>query len=240
VTRTAVVTGAAAGIGRAIAHRLATDGDTVVAVDVAPGIEDTAAELHTTGAAVVPVRADLTDPAGRDAVRDAVRDCDPPLGVLVNCAGITRDARLVKMTDDAFTAVLAVNTGAAYQLTRLLVPDMAPGSAVVNISSRAYLGNFGQYNYSMSKGALVGMTRALALDLAPAIRVNAVAPGLIGTEMVMTIPEEIRARMIAAIPAGRMGTPDEIAEVVSWLASPASSYITGTVLIAGGGRSLTR
>ena len=92
----------------------------------------------------------------------------------------------------------------------------------------------------MSKGALVGLTRALALDLAPDIRVNAVAPGLIGTEMVLTIPEEIRNRMIAAIPAGRMGAPEEVAEVVAWLTSPASSYVTGTVLIAGGGRSLSR
>ena len=238
MTRVAVVTGAAAGIGRAIARRLAAAGDTIVAVDIAPGVHDTADRLRETGA--VAVRADLTEAVGLEAVRDAIRGIDGHLGVLVNCAGITRDARIVNMTAEDFEAVLAVNTGAAYQLTRLLVPDMVTGSAIVNISSRAYLGNFGQFNYSMSKGALVGMTRALALDLAPGIRVNAVAPGLIGTEMVMTIPEEIRDRMIAAIPAGRMGTPEEIAEVAAWLASPASSYVTGTVLIAGGGRSLTR
>jgi 3-oxoacyl-[acyl-carrier protein] reductase len=240
VSRIAVVTGAAAGIGRAIALRLAAGGDTVVAVDIAPQIDETTERLRSAGGRAVAVRADLTDPAGLDEVRDAARGIDGRLAVLVNCAGITRDARLVKMTTEAFETVLAVNAGAAYRLTRVLVPDMVPGSAIVNISSRAYLGNFGQFNYSMSKGALVGMTRALALDLAPGIRVNAVAPGLIGTEMVLTIPEEIRGRMIAAIPAGRMGTPEEIAEVVSWLASPASSYITGTVLIAGGGRSLTR
>ena len=238
MTRIAVVTGAAAGIGRAIAIRLAADGDTIVAVDIAPQAEETAG--GAAGGRAIAVRADLTRTEGRQAVRDAVRGLDGHLGVLVNCAGITRDARLVKMTPEDFEAVLAVNTGAAYELTRFLAPDMAPGSAIVNIASRAYLGNFGQYNYSMSKGALVGLTRALALDLAPDRRVNAVAPGLIGTEMVLTIPEEIRNRMIAAIPAGRMGAPEEIAEVVAWLTSPASSYVTGTVLIAGGGRSLSR
>lgn len=237
MTRIAVVTGAAAGIGRAIAIRLAADGDTIVAADVAPQVEETAG--GAAGGRTVAVRADLTRAEGRQAVRDAVRGLDGHLGALVNCAGITRDARLVKMTPEDFDAVLAVNTGAAYQLARLLASDMAPGSAIVNIASRAYLGNFGQYNYSMSKGALVGLTRALALDLAPDIRVNAVAPGLIGTEMVMTIPEDIRNRMIAAIPAGRMGAPEEIAEVVAWLTSRASSYVTGTVLIAGGGRSLS-
>jgi NAD(P)-dependent dehydrogenase (short-subunit alcohol dehydrogenase family) len=109
----------------------------------------------------------------------------------------------------------------------------------VNIASRAYLGNFGQFNYSMSKGGLVGMTRAMALSLAPHVRVNAIAPGLIGTEMAMAIPEDVLDKMVSAIPLERMGTPDEIANVVWFLLTPLSSYITGHVVVVGGGRSLS-
>jgi NAD(P)-dependent dehydrogenase (short-subunit alcohol dehydrogenase family) len=116
---------------------------------------------------------------------------------------------------------------------------MSDGGAIVNIASRAYLGNFGQFNYSMSKGGVVGMTRALALSFAPGVRVNAVAPGLISSEMSLGIPEEIRARMVDAIPLDRMGTPEEVANTVWWLLTPLSSYITGEVIVVGGGRSLS-
>jgi NAD(P)-dependent dehydrogenase (short-subunit alcohol dehydrogenase family) len=101
------------------------------------------------------------------------------------------------------------------------------------------LGNFGQFNYSMSKGGLVGLTRALALSLAPHVRVNAIAPGLVGTEMSMAIPEDIRNKMEATIPLGRMGSSEEIANVVWFLLTPLSSYITGHVVVVGGGRSLS-
>ncbi|MDH3518408.1 MAG: SDR family oxidoreductase, partial [Acidimicrobiia bacterium] len=127
--------------------------------------------------------------------------------------------------------------GAPYRLTRALQPHLNEEAAVVNIASRAYLGNFGQFNYSMSKGALVGMTRALALELAPGAKVNAVAPGLIGTEMAMGIPADVRAKMVAAIPLGRMGEPSEVADVVSFLAQ--AGYVTGEVIVVGGGRSLS-
>jgi NAD(P)-dependent dehydrogenase (short-subunit alcohol dehydrogenase family) len=143
------------------------------------------------------------------------------------------------MSDEEFAAVLDVNLGAAYRLSAELAPSMSDGGAIVNIASRAYLGNFGQFNYSMSKGGLVGMTRALALSLAPHVRVNAVAPGLIASEMSLGIPDDIREKMIAAIPLDRMGTPDEIANTVWWLLTPLSSYITGEVIVVGGGRSLS-
>jgi NAD(P)-dependent dehydrogenase (short-subunit alcohol dehydrogenase family) len=143
------------------------------------------------------------------------------------------------MADEDFTAVLEVNLGAAYRLSTALAPSMSDGGSIVNIASRAYLGNFGQFNYSMSKGGLVGMTRAMALRLAPGIRVNAVAPGLISSEMSLGIPEEIRDKMVAAIPLDRMGTPEEVANTVWWLLTPLSSYITGEVIVVGGGRSLS-
>jgi len=204
---------------------------TVIGVDIAPEL---ALSEHLT-----PVQVDLTSPEGPSVVRETVESAGAPLVGVVNNAGITRDARLVNMTDDDFAAVLEVNLGASYRLATELAPLMSDGGAIVNIASRAYLGNFGQFNYSMSKGGVVGMTRALALSFAPGVRVNAVAPGLISSEMSLGIPEEIRARMVDAIPLDRMGTPEEVANTVWWLLTPLSSYITGEVIVVGGGRSLS-
>jgi 3-oxoacyl-[acyl-carrier protein] reductase len=228
-----VVTGAARGIGRAIAARLAANPSfTVVGVDLSP-------ELGLTDHDIVPVQVDLTSDDGVAAVRTAVEEVGAPLLGLVNNAGITRDARLVNMTDEDFTAVLDVNLGVAFRLSTALADLLTEGSSIVNIASRAYLGNFGQFNYSMSKGGVVGLTRALALSLAPHVRVNAIAPGLIGTEMAMAIPEKVLADMVSTIPLERMGAPDEIANVVWFLLTPLSSYITGEVVVVGGGRSLS-
>ncbi|HUG08976.1 MAG TPA: SDR family oxidoreductase [Acidimicrobiia bacterium] len=228
-----VVTGAARGIGRAIAERLAANPSfTVIGVDLAP-------ELGLANADIVPVQVDLTTDDGVGAVVGAVEDAGLPLMGLVNNAGITRDARLVNMTDEDFTAVLDVNLGAAFRLSTALFDRFTGGGSIVNIASRAYLGNFGQFNYSMSKGGVVGLTRSMALSLAPHVRVNAIAPGLIGTEMAMAIPEDVLDKMISAIPLERMGTPEEIANVAWFLLTPLSSYITGHVVVVGGGRSLS-
>jgi 3-oxoacyl-[acyl-carrier protein] reductase len=228
-----VVTGAARGIGRAIAERLAPNPSfTVVGVDMAP-------ELGLANDEIVPVQVDLTTDEGVTAVVGAVEAADVPLLGLVNNAGITRDARLINMTDEDFEAVLDVNLGVAFRLSNALADLMIDGGSIVNIASRAYLGNFGQFNYSMSKGGVVGLTRSMALALAPHLRVNAIAPGLIGTEMAMAIPDEVLDKMIAAIPLDRMGTPEEIANVVWFLLTPLSSYITGHVVVVGGGRSLS-
>jgi NAD(P)-dependent dehydrogenase (short-subunit alcohol dehydrogenase family) len=228
-----VITGAARGIGRQIAERLAANPSfTVIGVDLAP-------ELGLAEHEMVPVQVDLTTDEGVHAVSRAVEQIGAPLIGLVNNAGITRDARLVNMTDEDFRAVLDVNLGGVFRLSTALTDLMTEGGSIVNIASRAYLGNFGQYNYSMSKGGVVGLTRAMALGLAPHIRVNAVAPGLIGTEMAMAIPEDVLDKMVAAIPLQRMGTPEEVANVVWFLLTPLSSYITGHVMVVGGGRSLS-
>ena len=225
---TAVITGAGRGIGRAVAGRLRADHELLL-VDLDPGVEAVARELG--GRAVV---CDVTDPAGRAEIAGAAGAVD----VLVNNAGITRDARVVKMEEEAFLAVIRVNLGAAYELTTALRDRFAEGASVVSLASRAYLGNFGQFNYSASKGGLVGMTRALALQLAPRVRVNAIAPSLTASEMTKAMPEKVLDKMIASIPLGRMAEPAEIAETVAALASPAMAYVTGQVVVACGGRSL--
>jgi NAD(P)-dependent dehydrogenase (short-subunit alcohol dehydrogenase family) len=216
---TAIVTGAARGIGKAIADRLQQDYE-VLRVDLDPSVDG--------------IVADITKPEDRARILAAVDEVD----VLVNNAGITRDARAVKMTEDDFLAVIRVNLGAAYELTTALEDRFTDGASIVSLASRAYLGNFGQLNYSASKGGLVGMTRALALKLAPKVRVNAVAPSLTASEMTMAMPEKVLAKMVASIPMGRMGEPREIAETVAALASPAMAYVTGQVVVACGGRSL--
>ena len=224
---TVVVTGAARGIGRAIGERLQAEGYTVVGVDIGDGLADTSFE---------PVQVDLTSPDGPEVVDRAVERLGQPLVAVVNNAGITRDARLVNLKEDDVAAVLDVNLGAAYRLTRALIPRLEAGSSIVNLASRAYLGNFGQFNYSMSKGGVAGMTRALALELAPDGRVNAIAPGLIAAGMAMATPADIRTKMVDNIPLGRMGEPSEVADLVAWLIRP--GYITGEVIVIGGGRSL--
>ena len=212
----AVVTGAARGIGKAVADRLDASGYDVLRVDLADGFI-----------------ADVTSAEDRTRIVEAAG----PVDVLVNNAGITRDARIVKMTEEQFLAVIRVNLGAAYELTRALT--LNDGASVVSLASRAYLGNFGQFNYSASKGGLVGMTRALALELAPrGVRVNAIAPSLTASEMTRAMPENVLEKMIASIPLGRQAEPEEIAETIAALASPATAYVTGQVLVACGGRSL--
>ena len=233
----AVITGAATGIGRAIARRFAADGMRLILADSSPRLAEVVAELEEGGDEVSAAQVDLTAASARREVRHMAESAGG-LGALVNNAGITRDSRLVNMSEEAFTAVLDVNLGATYQLTVELAPLFDEGAAVVSLSSRAYLGNFGQYNYSVSKGGVVGMTRALALELAPGVRVNAIAPGLIGTEMTMAIPSDVRKKMVDAIPLGRMGEPEEVADLAAFLVSDSSTYLTGEVIVVGGGRSL--
>jgi NAD(P)-dependent dehydrogenase (short-subunit alcohol dehydrogenase family) len=215
---TAIVTGAAGGLGGRIGERLAAAGHDLLLVDLDPAVEEVAA---TAGA-----RAVVLDAAGDD------------VAVLVNNAGITRDARATKMEEAAFAAVIEINLVAAMRLTLALEPRYRDGAAVINMSSRASLGNFGQANYSASKAGLVGFGRALAQRWAPRVRVNALAPSLVDTPMTQAMPPEVLEKMIGRIPAGRIGSPDDVAGIVAFLASSEAAYVTGQVLFACGGRSV--
>jgi len=227
---TAIVTGAAGGLGGRIGERLAAAGHELVLVDLDPRVAEVAAARGARG-----VVADLTKAEGVEAVVEAAGS---EVGVLVNNAGITRDARAVNMTEEDFAAVIEINLTAAIRLTLALDPRFVEGAAVVNLSSRASLGNFGQANYSASKAGLVGFGRALAQRWAPRVRVNAVAPSLVDTPMTQAMPPEVLAKLVAKIPAGRIGTPDDVAGVVAFLASPDAAYITGQVIYACGGRTV--
>lgn len=158
---------------------------------------------------------------------------------MVNNAGITRDALLIRMSEEDWDQVLAVNLKGAFNLSRAAARSMMKqrSGCVINIASIVGLmGNAGQINYAASKGGLIALTKSLAKETATrGIRVNAVAPGFIATEMTEKIPEKIREEMVKAIPLGRMGTPEDIAGAVLFLASPAGSYITGQVLVVDGG-----
>jgi NAD(P)-dependent dehydrogenase (short-subunit alcohol dehydrogenase family) len=227
---TAIVTGAAGGLGGRIGERLAAAGHDLLLVDLDPAVEAVAAAQGARA-----VVADLTSPEGVEAVAAAAGE---EVAVLVNNAGITRDARATKMSEADFAAVIEINLTAAIRLTLALEPRYAEGAAVVNLSSRASLGNFGQANYSASKAGLVGFGRALAQSWAPRVRVNAVAPSLVDTPMTQAMPPEVLAKLVARIPAGRIGTPDDVAGVVAFLASPDAAYITGQVIYVCGGRTV--
>lgn len=235
--RTALVTGAARGLGLDIARLLAERGHALVLVDLDPAVDTVAADLEGAGHRAAGVVADLTTDAGLDAVRDAVRELGG-LDVLVNNAGITRDGRLSKLTSDDVRLVLDVNLVAPMRLARALAEDLRDGASVVNMSSRAALGNFGQTNYVASKSGLIGFTRGLALAWAPRVRVNAVAPGLIDSAMTRAMPSEVLSGLVDKVPLGRIGTAEDVARAVAFLASEESSYVTGQVLTVCGGRSV--
>jgi 3-oxoacyl-[acyl-carrier protein] reductase len=247
--RVVIVTGGAAGIGRATARRFARDGARVAVWDVK--MDDPEAlvrELGEAGGEGVYQQVDVTDAGAVEAAVAVVVERFGRIDVLVNNAGILRDGLLVKwkegrklseMSEEDFDAVVSVNLRGVFLCTRAVVPHLIAGGGgvVLNASSVVGLyGNFGQTNYAATKAAVISLTRTWARELGRYnIRVNAVAPGFIGTEMVRAMPEKVLEGMVAHTPLGRMGRPEDVAEAYAWLASEAAGFVHGAVLSVDGG-----
>jgi 3-oxoacyl-[acyl-carrier protein] reductase len=239
--KVAIVTGAARGIGRAIAARLGRGGASLALCDVlADAVDETAATLAQEHD--VPARGYAVDVADAAAVNAFVARVVEDFGsvdILVNNAGIARDRPLFRMSDEDFELVLRVNLFGAFYFCRAAGRVMAKQGAgkIVNVSSViGVMGNPGQANYAASKAGVIALTKTVAKELAGrGVNVNAVAPGFIETEMTAALAPEIRAAYLKLIPAGRYGTPEDVADVVAFLASEASSYLTGHLLFADGG-----
>lgn len=238
--RVALITGGAQGIGRAIAERFAAEGAKIVIIDV---VEDkanaTVDALKTGGGDALALICDVTDRAQVEQTVQAALDHFGRIDVLCNNAGITRDARLVKMTEEQFDAVIAVNLKGVFNLTQAVAPHMIAqgfGRVITTSSVVGLYGNFGQTNYVATKSGVIGMTKVWARELGPkGITANAVAPGFIATEMVQSVPQEILDRFVKQTPVRRLGEPEDIANAFLFLASDEASFVNGAVLSVDGG-----
>ena len=236
----AIVTGAARGLGREIAQSLAAAGAKVVCVDVnEETLAEAVAAIEAAGGVAEAIACDVTD---SDRVTEVVRGVADKWGglqILVNNAGITRDNVIMRMKDDQWDSVIAINLRGTFLFTRAAAKPMMKGrrGRIINIASvSGLMGNPGQANYSASKAGVIGLTRTVARELAGRnITVNAVAPGFIATEMTAALGEEILTEVKKQIPLGRLGQPRDIADAVLFLASEAAEFITGQVLTVDGG-----
>ncbi len=233
---TALVTGGASGMGLAIVERLARDGFRVVLADRNAELAAKEAEaLRAQGLDVEHRVVDLTDEAATRALARSLA----PLAALVNNAGLFDERKFFDVDSADYRRAFDVNLLAVATLTQEAARDMAPGAKIVNIASRAYLGAKNHPHYVASKAALVGYTRASAMELAPrGILVNAIAPGLIDTPLLRNLTPERLAAQLALQPTGRAGRPQDIANAVSFLAAPHMDFITGQVIFVDGGKSL--
>jgi len=238
--KVAIVTGAAQGIGRTICAALADEGADLALCDVnGQGILDGAKDFSARGGKYLPFQTDVTSAAEVEATVKKVLEEWSRIDILVNNAGIVRDSLLLRMKDEDWNLVLDVNLKGAFHCTREVLRAMMKQrwGRIINIASVVgAMGNAGQANYVASKAGLIGLTKATAREVATrGVTVNAVAPGFIETDMTASLSEEIRQTMLRQIPLGRFGVSEDVAGVVSFLASEASSYITGQVIHINGG-----
>ncbi len=246
MSRTAIVTGAARGIGAAVAARLARDGMAVALLDLdEDGLAQASAAINAAGGRCLALRTDVTDEA---QVETAVADVAGQLGaptVLVNNAGILRDNLLFKMTLADWESVMGVHLRGAFLMTRAVQSHMvsAKWGRVISLSSVSALGNRGQANYSAAKAGLQGFTRTVAIELGPfGVTANAIAPGFIASEMTKATAarmgidfEEFTSAVAGQTPLRRVGVPDDVANVASFLASEESGFVSGQVIYVAGG-----
>ena len=238
--RVALVTGASRGIGAAIAKRLASEGATVIAAArTADALEAVVSEIRAAGGNATATPLDLADPASIEAAAKAAVAAHGEVHVLVNNAGVTEDNLILRMSRDAWDKVLATNLTGVFLLTQAIVKSMVRKryGRIVNVTSVVGLmGNAGQVNYAASKAGLIGLTKSVARELASRnVTCNAIAPGFVATAMTDKMTDEAKAKLTAGIPLERLGTPEDVAAAVAYLASEEASYITGTVLNVSGG-----
>ncbi len=239
----ALVTGGVGGIGTAICKRLAEDGHFVVANYAIPGTEDrwhkAMAASGLNGGSSALAFGDVTDFDAMGAMVAKIGAEHGPIDVLVNCAGITRDSTFRKMTPEQWRAVLTTNLDSVFNVTRHVIEGMVERGwgRVINISSvNAVRGQFGQTNYAAAKAGILGFTKSLAQEVVKkGVTVNAISPGYVQTDMVMAIRADVREKIVAEIPVGRLAMPEEVADAVAFLASEKAAYITGTNLAVNGG-----
>ncbi len=238
--KTAIVTGAGSGIGKAIALELASRGcDVAVCGRRLEPLQATAAEITALGRRAYAASADVSNGESVTAFVAEVLKAFGHIDILVNNAGLTRDNLLIRMSEEEWDAVLGTNLKGAFLFSKAVARPMMKqrSGAIVNISSVVGLiGNPGQCNYAASKAGLIALTQSMAKELASRnIRVNAVAPGFIVSQMTDAIPDDLKSAMLAQIPAGRFGQVTDIAKAVAFLAGPDASYITGQTLSVNGG-----
>jgi 3-oxoacyl-[acyl-carrier protein] reductase len=240
--QTAIVTGGAQGLGYAIAEKFIAEGARVVLGDLDLGATEAAAKQLGGDDVALPVRCDVTQADEVDALVASAVERFGGLDIMVNNAGITRDATLRKMTEEQFDQVIAVHLKGTWNGLKAAAAIMRENKrgAIVNMSSiSGKVGLVGQTNYSAAKAGIVGMTKAAAKELAHlGVRVNAIAPGLMRSAMTEAMPQHIWDQKVAEVPMGRAGEPSEVASVALFLASDLSSYMTGTVLEVTGGRHM--
>jgi 3-oxoacyl-[acyl-carrier protein] reductase len=235
-----IVTGAGSGIGHGIALAFGREGATVVLCGrTVEKLQATANEIAAAGGRAIPLATDICDTASVDACVEKVVADFGRVDVLVNNAGVTRDKLILRMTDADWDDVLDTNLKGAFRFSRAVARPMMKqrGGAIVNISSIIGLtGNAGQANYAASKAGLHALTNSLAKELASrGVRVNAIAPGFIVSQMTDGLPEAVKTQMLSAIPAGRFGQPEDVAQAALFLASDDASYFTGQILGVNGG-----
>ncbi len=242
--KTAIVTGGSRGIGRAVCLELAKGGANVVLCYAgnAAAAEETVSACTAAGGRALAVQCDITDSAQVKTLTDTAMGEFGRIDILVNNAGITRDGLLLMMKETDFDAVVDTNLRGTFLCMKAVARQMVKQrwGRIVNLSSVVGLrGNAGQVNYAASKAGVIGMTKSLAKELAGrGITVNAVAPGFIDTDMTAAMPETARSAVLSAVPAGRLGTAEEVAKAVAFLASGDAAYITGQVLAVDGGMAM--